>query len=71
MDLTEPYSPAIVISTLEGNMRAEIGDWIIKGVEGEFYPCKPKIFKKMYDEILSGNTDLFLTEDYDTRPYRG
>lgn len=37
------------ISTLEGIMRANKGDWIIKGVNGEFYPCKPDIFEKTYD----------------------
>lgn len=36
------------ISTLEGTMIASEGDYIIKGVDGEFYPCKPKIFKKTY-----------------------
>lgn len=41
----------IVIPTLEGNMTARIGDWIIKGVEGEFYPCKPEIFEKTYEPI--------------------
>ena len=39
----------IVISTLEGNMRANNGDYIIKGVYGEFYPCKPDIFEKTYE----------------------
>jgi len=38
------------IQTLEGNMMASIGDWIIKGVQGEFYPCKPDIFKETYDK---------------------
>ena len=38
------------IKTLEGTMRANIGDWIIKGVNGEFYPCKPNIFEKTYDK---------------------
>jgi hypothetical protein len=37
------------IRTLEGTMRAEIGDWIIKGVKGEFYPCKPDIFEATYE----------------------
>jgi hypothetical protein len=37
------------ITTLEGTMRADIGDWIIKGVNGEFYPCKPDIFAKTYE----------------------
>ena len=34
------------INTLEGDMRADTGDYIIKGVKGEFYPCKPDIFKQ-------------------------
>lgn len=38
------------IRTLEGDMSASIGDWIIKGVNGEFYPCKPDIFAKTYEE---------------------
>lgn len=37
------------IETLEGTMRANWGDWIIKGVNGEFYPCKPDIFAKTYE----------------------
>ena len=41
----------IVIETLEGDMRADRGDWIIKGVSGEFYPCKDDIFKKTYDQV--------------------
>lgn len=40
----------IIIDTLEGSMKASIGDWIITGVNGEKYPCKPEIFKKTYDE---------------------
>jgi hypothetical protein len=40
---------AISIPTLEGNMRGEVGDWIIKGVKGEFYPCKPDIFDATYE----------------------
>lgn len=39
----------IEIKTLEGTMRAELGDYIIKGIQGEFYPCKPDIFHKTYD----------------------
>lgn len=42
---------AIVIETLEGNMRADVGDWIIRGVQGEFYPCKPDIFSATYDGV--------------------
>lgn len=41
---------AILIPTLEGEMRAEYGDYIIKGVKGEFYPVKPDIFHETYEE---------------------
>lgn len=41
----------IKIETLEGTMLACIGDYIIKGVNGEFYPCKPDIFEKTYEEV--------------------
>lgn len=41
------------IKTLEGTMRANLGDWIIKGVKGEFYPCKPDIFAATYDRLLN------------------
>jgi hypothetical protein len=40
---------SIYICTLEGYMKAEQGDWIIKGVAGEFYPCKPDIFDASYE----------------------
>ena len=40
----------IEIPTLEGVMRANYGDWIIKGVKGEFYPCKPDIFEATYEK---------------------
>ena len=44
------YAPGVVaIDTLEGTMWAEVGDWIIKGVAGEFYPCKPDIFSATYE----------------------
>lgn len=39
----------IIIKTLEGNMKASLGDWVIKGVNGEHYPCKPDIFEKTYE----------------------
>ena len=41
----------LVISTLEGDMLASVGDFIIKGVKGEFYPCKPDIFEQTYDIV--------------------
>ena len=40
----------LVISTLEGQMTASFGDYIIRGVQGEFYPCKPDIFAATYEE---------------------
>jgi hypothetical protein len=45
----------IAIPTLEGVMLADEGDWIIRGVQGEFYPCKPDIFDATYE--LVENTD--------------
>mgnify|MGYP000623845816 CR=1 FL=1 len=39
------------IHTLEGTHNATIGDWIIKGVQGEFYPCKPDIFAVTYEQV--------------------
>ncbi|MCK9460602.1 MAG: hypothetical protein M0R80_13265 [Proteobacteria bacterium] len=42
---------ALVIYTLEGSMRAMPGDWIIKGIKGEIYPCKPDVFEETYEVI--------------------
>ena len=39
------------IETLEGTMHASVGDWIITGVNGEKYPCKPDIFEKTYEKV--------------------
>lgn len=41
----------LYVQTLEGEMRISIGDYVIKGVNGEFYPCKPDIFEKTYEVI--------------------
>jgi hypothetical protein len=43
--------PTIVICTLEGDMTTEVGDWVIRGVKGEHYPCKPDIFEATYEEV--------------------
>lgn len=43
--------PKLLIETLEGTMSANEGDYIIKGISGEFYPCKPDIFHKTYEEV--------------------
>lgn len=44
-------SDGVLINTLEGTMKASIGDFIIRGVQGEFYPCKPDIFEKTYEKV--------------------
>lgn len=48
--------PLINIHTLEGTMEAKLGDYIIKGVNGEFYPCKPDVFAKTYDPVEEGES---------------
>ena len=45
----DPANGNLVIRTLEGDMRAAYGDWIIRGVEGEFYPCRDDIFTRTYE----------------------
>ena len=45
------HTRIISITTLEGSMRAEPGDWIIKGIKGELYPCKPDIFAATYEPV--------------------
>jgi hypothetical protein len=47
----EFISIALLIKTLEGSMEARPGDWIIKGVKGEFYPCKTDIFEATYEAV--------------------
>lgn len=41
----------LTIDTLEGQMAADVGDWVIRGIKGEFYPCKPDIFDATYDQV--------------------
>jgi len=41
----------LLIRTLEGVMQTNVGDWIIKGVKGELYPCKPDIFEATYEPV--------------------
>ena len=45
------HESVLIIPTLEGEMYASLSDYIIKGVNGEFYPCKPDIFAKTYEEV--------------------
>jgi hypothetical protein len=42
---------SIAINTLEGITRASVNDWVIRGVQGEFYPCKPSIFASTYEPV--------------------
>lgn len=50
-----PFAPLssglLEIETLEGDMHAKPGDWIIKGTAGEYYPCKPEIFEAIYEPV--------------------
>lgn len=51
IDYRDSKNPVLKIPTLEGIMTASIGDYIIKGVKGEFYPCKPDIFEQTYELV--------------------
>ncbi len=46
-----PEDYILYINTLEGTMKAEIGDYIIKGIKGEFYPCRKDIFEETYEKL--------------------
>lgn len=51
-ELSETFGKeGLNIPTLEGEMHASAGDWIIKGVKGEIYPCKPDIFEATYEPV--------------------
>lgn len=50
-DLGKNQQGQTVIATLEGAMICSMNDWVIKGVNGEFYPCKPDIFEKTYEAV--------------------
>ena len=63
-DSRDPYL-GVIIETLEGKMQANIGDMIIKGVKGEFYPCKPDIFKATYDKVDTYYRDRMRSEHYE------
>lgn len=51
-EIMEPGDGTLRILTLEGEMTASHGDWIIRGVKGEVYPCKPDIFEATYDAVV-------------------
>jgi hypothetical protein len=46
----------LTVATLEGNHTAQKQDWIIKGIKGEIYPCKPDIFEQTYEEVKCRNS---------------
>jgi hypothetical protein len=60
-EVVEYRTPIMIINTLEGAMAANPGDYIIKGVNGEFYPCKPDIFEKTYDLVFEPD---FLEDEF-------
>lgn len=47
----------LVIKTLEGDMSAHIGDYIIKGIKGEFYPCRKEVFEETYEGVKENDFD--------------
>ncbi len=49
--LYDPMARTVTIETLEGKMVGVVGDWIIKGIKGELYPCKPDIFEATYELV--------------------
>lgn len=55
----------LFIDTLEGTMEANYGDFIIQGVAGEFYPCKPQIFKQTYEQVTPEAESTYLTRMMD------
>ena len=52
VDYNDKKNPKLKIETLEGVLEASVNDYIIKGTKGEFYPCKPDIFKSSYEEAV-------------------
>lgn len=71
--LNETYraNNTLTIPTLEGKMICSKGDWIIKGVNGEFYPCKPDVFDKTYEPYtglsIDGNALSYVKDGEETR----
>lgn len=64
VDYKDKNNPTLKIDTLEGVMTASAGDYIIKGVQGEFYPCKPDIFEKTYEEAHLKQSIIDRATDY-------
>lgn len=51
VDYKNPDKPVLKLQTLEGERLASVGDYVIKGVKGEYYPCKPDIFEMTYEPV--------------------
>lgn len=62
-DLIYNSEEELLVSTLEGIMKVSVGDFIIQGVNGELYPCKPDIFEKTYEKV---EDDLTLPPFYES-----
>ncbi len=60
--VTPSFEGYATIKTLEGEMRADSGDWIIRGVKGELYPCKPDIFAATYLPVDEDGESVYLTQ---------
>lgn len=50
--IAQEHENSLTIHTLEGDMKADVGDYIIKGIKGEIYPCKAEIFDQTYEKVL-------------------
>ena len=61
----DPSDGKFKITTLEGVMIVDIGDYIIKGVNGEFYPCKLDIFNKTYEQVRKNTEKILADENYE------
>lgn len=60
--LTSELAGGIYIRTQGGAVEASVGDYIIKGIQGEFYPCKPDIFEQTYEAVVDENEEKIVSE---------
>lgn len=65
------HTPLIIIPTLEGDHQARTGDWVIKGVKDEFYPCKPDIFDATYEVVNTPDIPTVTEEGLKSIPSAG
>ncbi len=74
--LAERTHEPTIVQTLEGDMQANVGDWLIRGVEGEVYACKDSIFRKTYEPVdtaaVRAMAEIFSDEqEVETIPFPG